>query len=56
MIAILDYGVGNLKSIYNMFKKVGVESFITSNIEDIKNANKYLLPGVGSFDHGITSL
>ena len=56
MIAILDYGIGNLKSIYNMFKKVGVESFITSNIEDIKNANKYLLPGVGSFDHGITSL
>ncbi|MDK2064380.1 imidazole glycerol phosphate synthase subunit HisH [Aliarcobacter butzleri] len=56
MIAILDYGVGNLKSIYNMFKKVGVESFITSNIEDIKNANKYLLPGVGSFDHGINSL
>ena len=56
MITILDYGVGNLKSIYNMFKKVGVESFITSNIEDIKNANKYLLPGVGSFDHGITSL
>ena len=56
MIAILDYGIGNLKSIYNMFKKVGVKSIITSDIETIKNADKYLLPGVGSFDHGINSL
>ena len=56
MIAILDYGVGNLKSIYNIFKKVGVDSIITSDIEVIKSANKYLLPGVGSFDHGINSL
>lgn len=56
MIAILDYGIGNLKSIYNMFKKVGVESIITSDIEIIKNADKYLLPGVGSFDYGITNL
>jgi glutamine amidotransferase len=56
MIAILDYGIGNLKSIYNMFKKVGVESIITSDIETIKKADKYLLPGVGSFDYGINSL
>ncbi len=56
MIAILDYGIGNLKSIYNMFKKVGVQSVITSDIETIKKADKYLLPGVGSFDHGINSL
>lgn len=56
MIAILDYGIGNLKSIYNMFKKVGIDSIITSDIETIKKADKYLLPGVGSFDHGINSL
>lgn len=56
MIAILDYGIGNLKSIHNMFKKIGVESIITSNVDDIKNAHKYLLPGVGSFDYGITNL
>ncbi|WP_417328167.1 imidazole glycerol phosphate synthase subunit HisH [Halarcobacter sp.] len=56
MIAILDYGIGNLKSIYNMFKKVGVESIITSDIETIIKADKYLLPGVGSFDYGINSL
>ena len=56
MVAIVDYGLGNLKSIYNMFKKVGVESVITSDIEMIKKADKYLLPGVGSFDHGIKNL
>jgi imidazole glycerol-phosphate synthase subunit HisH len=56
MIAIIDYGIGNLKSIYNMFKKVGAESVITSDIETIKKADKYLLPGIGSFDHGINSL
>ena len=39
-----------------MFKKVGVESIITSDVETIKKADKYLLPGVGSFDHGINSL
>lgn len=56
MIVIIDYGIGNLKSIYNMFKKIGIESMISSDIEDIKQADKYLLPGVGSFDHGISSL
>jgi glutamine amidotransferase len=56
MIAILDYGIGNLKSVYNMFKKIGIESIVTSDIEIIRQADKYLLPGVGSFDHGIKSL
>lgn len=56
MIAILDYGMGNLKSIYNMFKKVGAESVISSDIETIKKADKYLLPGVGSYDYGINNL
>jgi glutamine amidotransferase len=55
MIAILDYGIGNLKSIFNMFKRVGVDSIITSDVDIIRNASKIVLPGVGSFDHGITS-
>lgn len=56
MIAILDYGVGNLKSIRNMFKKVGVESIITNEASALKKANKLLLPGVGSFDYCIKKL
>ena len=50
MITIIDYGMGNLGSVFNMFKKIGVVSKITSDLEDIKTATKLLLPGVGSFD------
>lgn len=53
MISIIDYGMGNLGSVYNMFKKISVESKITSNLEEIKSAKKLLLPGVGSFDKAI---
>ena len=50
MITIIDYGMGNLGSVFNMFKKNGVKSKITSDLEEIKSATKLLLPGVGSFD------
>lgn len=50
MITIVDYGMGNLGSIKNMFKYIGVESTIQSDVDKIKNASKILLPGVGSFD------
>jgi glutamine amidotransferase len=50
MIAIVDYGMGNLGSIFNMFKKIGANSVITSDLEEIRKAPKILLPGVGSFD------
>ena len=50
MITIIDYGMGNLGSIQNMFKYIGVESTIENDVDKIKNASKILLPGVGSFD------
>jgi imidazole glycerol-phosphate synthase subunit HisH len=50
MITIIDYGLGNLGSINNMFKWVGVDSKITSDVNEIKKAKKIILPGVGSFD------
>ncbi|WP_148624594.1 imidazole glycerol phosphate synthase subunit HisH [Aliarcobacter cryaerophilus] len=50
MITIVDYGMGNLGSIQNMFKYIGVEVEIQSDVDKIKNATKILLPGVGSFD------
>lgn len=56
MIAILDYGVGNLRSVHNMFKKVGVNAIITSDSKTTQQADKYLLPGVGAFDYGINNL
>lgn len=56
MVAIINYGVGNLSSIYNMFKKVGVPALITAEPEEILKADKILLPGVGAFDHGMERL
>ena len=50
MITIIDYGMGNLGSISNMFKRIGVESEVTGNKDKIASAKKILLPGVGAFD------
>lgn len=56
MIAIIDYGLGNLFSIYNMLKHIGVQAIITSNASEISNASKLILPGVGAFDEGMKLL
>lgn len=56
MITIIDYGLGNLESIVNMFKKLGHKSKISQNREDLLNASKLILPGVGSFDTGMNNL
>lgn len=53
MITIVDYGVGNLGSILNMFKRVGVPAVITGDVAAIAQAEKILLPGVGAFDHAM---
>lgn len=50
MITIIDYGVGNLASIENMLKRVGVDSIISHKPEDLLAATKFILPGVGAFD------
>ena len=51
MLVIVDYGVGNLSSIQNMLKKAGSASLISGRSEDISQATKILLPGMGHFDH-----
>lgn len=56
MLVIVDYGVGNLGSILNMFKKIGVSAKISTSIDDIVSAKKLILPGVGAFDAGMTKL
>lgn len=50
MIAIIDYGVGNLFSLVSSFSFIGAEAVVTSDIETIKNADKLILPGVGAFE------
>ena len=56
MITIVNYDMGNLGSIQNMLKKIGVKSIITSSSEDILNAEKLILPGVGHFKRAMDNL
>ncbi len=46
---IIDYGAGNVKSIYNALKFLGHESILTNDINIIKSAKRIILPGVGAF-------
>lgn len=56
MIAVIDYGMGNVNSIVNMLKKIGVEAMLASHPKEIAEADKLILPGVGSFDVGMRKL
>lgn len=49
-VIIVDYGMGNLGSVQNMFKRIGVTTEVTSDSKKIESAKKILLPGVGAFD------
>jgi len=46
-LVIIDYGAGNIKSIQFAFKRLGVDAILSSNIEEIKGADKIIFPGVG---------
>ena len=56
MIAILDYGAGNLKSVKNALDCLNVDSIITDNPGDILKADKLILPGDGSFGYMMENL
>lgn len=53
MITIVDYGMGNLGSIQNMFRRIGAETEISGDPERLKRARKLMLPGVGAFDQAM---
>ena len=56
MVAIVDYGLGNLGSIANMLKVIGEKSVITADKDKIAQADRIILPGVGAFDAGMSKL
>lgn len=56
MIVIIDYGMGNLKSISNALNKLGLENKISSEKKDIENAKGLILPGVGAFKDAIYNI
>jgi glutamine amidotransferase len=55
-LLVIDSGMGNLASVANMIRKIGGEAKISSSPEEICQAQKLVLPGVGSFDAGINAL
>lgn len=56
MVGIIDYGLGNLGSIQNMIKAIGEKSVISSMPEELDKCDRYILPGVGAFDAGMSKL
>jgi len=56
MISIINYGMGNLGSIQNILKKIGVNSIITSNPIEILKSEKLILPGIGAYDKGMNNI
>lgn len=56
MIAIIDYGVGNLYSLVSSFGAIGAETVVTADASVIRSADKLILPGVGAFEDAIQKL
>lgn len=56
MVAIIDYGVGNLFSLVSSFRAIGAEAVITADPEVIANADRIILPGVGAFEDAAKKL
>lgn len=55
-ISIVNYGVGNLLSIKNVINKIGGNAIIIDDVDDLKKAEKIILPGIGAFDAGMQYL
>ena len=56
MIGIVDYGVGNVASVSNMLKRLGLESVRVSSSKAVAAVDRLILPGVGAFDAGMQAL
>ena len=56
MIAIINYGLGNIKAIQNVYSKLSIPVRVVSNITEFGNIEKLILPGVGAFDYAMEKL
>ena len=55
-VSVIGYGLGNLGSVVNMFKRIGTDVRVISTPEEVAASDRVLLPGVGAFDHGMSRL
>lgn len=53
MITIIDYGLGNVSAFVNVYKRLNISVAVAKCVDDLAQASKLILPGVGSFDHAI---
>ncbi len=53
MLTLIDYGVGNINAFLNIYKQLNIPIKIAQNIEDLEQASKLILPGVGHFDYAM---
>ena len=56
MISILDYGLGNIKAFFNIYKSLNISVNIVSKPADLKGVKKLIIPGVGSFDWSLSKI
>lgn len=56
MIAIIDYGLGNIQAFVNVYNRLGIPVTIAKTAESLETAHKLILPGVGAFDHAMELL
>ena len=56
MITIIDYGLGNIRAFVNVYERLNIKTKVAHNAEDIKDATKIILPGVGAFDYAMKQL
>ena len=56
MVGIIDYGVGNLFSLRSSFASIGQEAFVSGDVEELKKADRLILPGVGAFEDAAKKL
>lgn len=55
-ILIIDYGMGNLGSVLNMLRRVGAPALISGDVEEVRRAEKIILPGVGAYDNAMKAI
>jgi glutamine amidotransferase len=56
MISIVDYGLGNIRAFMNVFKRLNIEAHTATTPDELRGADKVILPGVGHFDHAMQRL
>ena len=56
MITIVDYGLGNIRAFVNVYERLNIKTKVAHSAEDLKDAKKIILPGVGAFDYAMSQL